>query len=102
MARRKPSPMKLNASTVTKIAKPGAKAIQGATSRYWDPVRSIEPQLGVGGWTPTPRNDRDASVTIAVATSSVAWTMIGAVTFGQTWRRTIAEDDAPETRAAAT
>ena len=35
---------------------------------------------------------------MAVATSSVAWTMIGAVTFGQMWRPTIASGDRRDPR----
>src|SRR5205085_9293220 len=88
--------------TVRKIATPGTKAIHDALSRYCDPVRSIERQLGVGGTTPTPRNESDASVTSAVATPSVACTMIGAVILRQIWRRMIVTGETPTTRAAAT
>src|SRR5437870_4568447 len=57
---------------------------------------------GVGGCTPTPRKESPASVRIDEAISRVAWTMIGAVTFGQMWRNTIRAGLMPSTRAADT
>ncbi len=48
-ASRSPSPSRLNASTVTKIASPGNTAIQGACVRNRCAMFSIDPQLGAGG-----------------------------------------------------
>ena len=47
----------------------------------WAPAIML-PQEGVGGWMPWPRNETYASSRMALATSSVAATMIGAVVFG--------------------
>ena len=41
-----------------KMAPPGNSESQGARPRYSYPLRSIEPQAGVGGCTPMPRNYR--------------------------------------------
>ncbi len=60
------------------------------------------PQLGVGGWMPKPRNDSVLSTRIASATTSVAFTMIGPMQFGSTWRTMMRVFDAPIARAAST
>ena len=60
------------------------------------------PQLGVGGTTPTPRNDRVASNTIALGTSKVAITMTVAMTFGRISTNMIRSGLDPTARAAST
>src|SRR5258708_39629930 len=63
-ASRRQSPMKLILITQIAIAKPGGSHNQGAFSRIVGEVASLImfPQLGVGAWTPRPRNDRLVSV----------------------------------------
>src|SRR6185436_20645888 len=58
---RSPSPTRLKASTMTKIAAPGNTAIHHA--RVTKPCESkiIRPSDGSGGWMPSPRNDNAAS-----------------------------------------
>src|SRR5687767_16037300 len=60
-----------------------------------------QPQLGVGGWVPRPRNDRVASTMIEVAMPSVVVTMIGARQFGSTWRNRIIGLRTPRARHAS-
>src|SRR3954466_1304358 len=60
------------------------------------------PQVGVGIGTPSPRNDRVASNTIAVGISSVAYTMIAATRFGITSMTMILKSLAPRDLAAST
>src|SRR5256885_12514445 len=49
----------------------------------------MRPHAGLGGGTPTPRNDSDASVTMTTPSMSVASTMAELSTFGRMWRRMI-------------
>jgi hypothetical protein len=60
------------------------------------------PQLGAGGCWPRPRNDRLASAMIAAAVASVACTISGGSTFGNTWRNAIRQCELPTARAAST
>ena len=62
----------------------------------------IWPQLGVGGWTPTPRNDSAASNRIAAGRNVVANTMIGAVKFGNNSLTMIRKFEAPSDLDAST
>src|SRR5262249_25549736 len=57
----------LSDSTDNVITMPGNRPYQGAWWRNERPVLSIEPQEGVGGWVPSPRNDSAASSSIATA-----------------------------------
>ena len=66
-ASRRPSPTRLNDSTVRKIASPGQIAIQGALVRKRCAELSIEPHEGAGGCWPRPRNESAASAMIAAA-----------------------------------
>src|SRR6266498_1285749 len=59
------------------------------------------PQLGVGGTTPTPRNDSVASKTMALGTSRVAITITGASTFGRMSTNMIRNGLDPIARAAS-
>src|SRR5207247_9916359 len=52
---RRPSPIRLNASTVSMMARPGNTEIQGAVSRYVRPALSMLPHDGVGGCADSPR-----------------------------------------------
>jgi hypothetical protein len=60
------------------------------------------PQLGIGALTPTPRNDRVASNTIAVGISSEARTVICAIRLGSRSTNMIRSRPAPSERAAST
>src|SRR5438552_18328273 len=48
-------------------------------------LESIKPHDGVGGCVPTPRNDKVASIKIALPSQIEAMTRIGAVTLGRMW-----------------
>src|SRR5215471_12153761 len=63
-ASRKPSPKRLNPSTVTKIATPGKVATHHAEARNCRPSTIMLPQLGSGGWAPSPRYDSPDSMRI--------------------------------------
>ena len=58
-------------------ASPGSTAKLARRSRYSLPVRSISPQLGVGGGMPTPRNASAASSRIATEDSTTICVRIG-------------------------
>src|SRR5215218_499114 len=60
-ASRSPSPSRLNASTVSSSAAPGKTMYHHCVSKLSEASAIIQPQLAVGGETPTPRNERDAS-----------------------------------------
>ena len=62
---------------------PGHIVIHGAWLRKFFAVFSMEPQDGAGACWPRPRKERLASAMMAVATVSVACTMMGAKTFGR-------------------
>src|SRR5215470_15844712 len=82
-ASRKPSPKRLKASTVRKIAIPGKRQIHGLISRIIRPAFRSQPQLGVGGCVPSPRKLSEASAMIDVPTLSVDVTMMGAMQLGR-------------------
>src|ERR1700754_5062335 len=63
---------------------------------------SMPPQVGVGGGTPRPRNDRLDSANITVPTRVVNNTMIGGMMFGRMWRHRMRLVDAPIDCAACT
>src|SRR5205085_10820501 len=85
-ASRSPSPTKLTASTVRKMARPGNTVSHHQSSTVpIEPDRRF-PQLGVGGGMPNPRNDSVVSTRIASATTRVAFTMIGPRQLGTMWR----------------
>src|SRR5207253_24988 len=66
------APRRLKPSTETTIARPGMVATWGATRRTSRPVDTMRPHEGVGGCTPSPRNDSAASTRTAFAMKSVA------------------------------
>src|SRR5699024_9095146 len=77
----RPSPIRLMASTVNKIAMPGQKLSHHASRIMVRPAPIMKPQL-IMLRSPRPRNDSAASVRIAVATMKVAETIIGAMALG--------------------
>src|SRR5262249_55530090 len=81
---RRPSPKRLNATIVRPSAVPGTRSGHGERNTCWRASRIISPQSAVGGWTPSPRNDRLAPARIANPTRIVASTTTGASTFGST------------------
>src|SRR5262249_12010476 len=101
-ASRRPSPNRLKPNTVTKMARPGKSESQGlAWMKAMLALRS-QPQLGVGGWVPSPRKLSVASTMIDVAMPSVVVTMIGARQLGSTWRKRIEGSRTPSARHAST
>ena len=99
---RTPSPRTVSASTVTKSAPAGSSRYCGAAWYQTSAAVSICPQEGVGGLTPTPRNERAASTVMFVGTSSDAYVMTGAASAGSSSRRAICQARQPLSRAAAT
>src|SRR3981081_2554796 len=71
---RSPSPKRLMPSTSTNSTTPGVMITHGLKNMYSLASAIISPQLGKGGGTPRPRNDKAASSRIASAISSVATT----------------------------
>ena len=62
----------------------------------------IVPQLALGGWTPTPRNESAASVRIVVAIMSGRSTMTTEMTLGRISEKISRRLDAPWAIAAST
>ena len=62
---------------------------------------TIDPQLGVGGLMPNPRNARPEATTSATAATNVAWTTIGPQRRGTTCRLMMRRCGRPTTRAAS-
>ena len=60
------------------------------------------PHVGVGGWTPNPRNDSEDSARMAAATARVTTTVIGPRQFGRTWDMIILRFEDPDALAAST
>ena len=83
------------------MAMPGNSEIQGLDWMNATLAFRSQPQLGVGGCVPSPRNDRVASTMIDVAMPSVVVTMIGARQFGRTWRSKIRGSRTPTARHAS-
>src|SRR5436309_12541411 len=82
-ASRSVSPKRLKPKTARLLARPGKIASHGACSMKARPVLdSIKPHDGVGDWVPTPRQESDASIRIALPSQTEAMTRIGAVTIG--------------------
>ena len=62
----------------------------------------MSPQAGLGGGTPTPKKDSEASVTMTTPSMSVASTMLEFSTLGRMWRRMIVHFEQPATTASRT
>ena len=99
---RTPSPRRLNASTVSVMARPGNIMSQGARNSSLRPRPSMSPHSAAGGCTPKPRKPRAAASRMAVEMPSVARTMMDGSTLGSTCLNTILKLESPMTRAAAT
>src|SRR5690606_40090728 len=82
-ASRNPSPIRLMASTVTRMASPGKVTTHQARWMNSRASASIVPHSGVGGWTPMPRKPRAAASRIAAEKARVAWTISGARQLGR-------------------
>src|SRR5919112_722718 len=76
-ASRRPSPMRLVASTVAKRKDPAKTEIHQACCSLGWPLLTMLPHVGVRGGTPAPRKDSDASERIANATTNVPCTING-------------------------
>ncbi len=102
-AARRPSPTKLTASTVRKIARPGNTVSHHVVLDRADRVRRAGcPSSAWAAGCRTRGTTACVSTRIASATTSVAFTMIGPAQFGTTWRTMIRVFDAPIARAAST
>ena len=74
----------LKPKTASDRATAGQMASQGARYMWSSPASdSMPPQVGCGGGTPSPRNDRLASVRITVESPVVATTMMVGSTLGR-------------------
>src|SRR2546429_1247931 len=74
---RRPSPNKLKARTVTKIAAPAERTVHGSVSRNRSYDSTIVPHSGTSNGTPMPTNEIVENVTITVPMSSVEYTRSG-------------------------
>ena len=83
MASRMPSPSMLSARIVIVMAMPGGMIISGPWKRLSNAMRSIEPQLAVGGCTPRPRKLRPASASRQSESMIDSMTSSGERTFGK-------------------
>src|SRR5207249_4575768 len=101
MASRKVSPTRLKASEVSRIAAPGNATSHGASRKYDWLSLIVPPQLGVGGRTPTPRNDSDASNITVVDTPSVPHTSRIGSRCGNRCFQKIRQVGTPSARAAS-
>src|SRR5262245_159885 len=72
-----PSPTSVQLTTTTANITPGAAATHGALTSVSRPEAIMLPQDGVGGWTPSPKNDNPASISIAFPTPRAAVTTTG-------------------------
>src|SRR5262249_18988609 len=82
---RRPSPIKLNAKTVSAIANLGKISACGAACSV-DKSRAssiITPQEGAGAGTRSPRKESEASDKTAPAMPKLAWTIKGGIAFGK-------------------
>ncbi|MNW07345.1 hypothetical protein D3C71_2039300 [compost metagenome] len=83
----------INIARLGKIATCGAITISARASL------SIAPHSGVGGWAPSPRNDRLAAVMIEVPMRRVKYTTIDEIVPGKICRMMMVQSDAPMLRA---
>src|SRR5690606_29924334 len=94
-ASRRLSPNTLKASVTRKSAAPGKTRYIGLVRTHSTASLIVRPHDGVGGVTPTPRNDSTASVAIIAGMMiEIMMTIVGP-TFGSTWPSTIRHDGAP-------
>ena len=81
-ASRSPSPSRLKASTVKKIARLGNSATCGAFTMSARASFSIAPHSGLGGCAPRPMNDSAAAVRMEVPMRSEAYTITAGIVPG--------------------
>src|SRR5581483_8673686 len=84
------------------MAAPAETEYHGVCVRYLRPKSSMDPQEGVGGCTPRPRNDSAASVRIALANATEHCTRIGESVLGSSTRSIRCALVAPAAREAST
>jgi hypothetical protein len=94
--------MRLKASTVIRIARPGKVTTHQARRMNSRASASMAPHSGVGGWAPTPRKPSAAASSTAEEKPSVAWTISGGMQFGSTVISISRKMPAPLTRLAVT
>src|SRR5690606_6900046 len=99
---RNASPTSCSERTEKTIASPGKIISHGALFIYSRPEASIVPQVGISAETPTPKNDRLASASIAEAKTNVACTRIGERRLRRIWRDKICQVGNPSDIAAST
>src|SRR5262245_15457865 len=97
----RPSPTRLIASTVSRMATPGTVTSHQASRRKARPAPIWKPQLIRSG-APRPRKDSADSIRIALATSNEPVTISGDKAFGSTWPTRIGMSRWPATMAACT
>ena len=81
-ASRSASPRRLKLIKAKKMKSPGKKTCSGAMKMLVAALVNRFPQLGVGGWMPSPRKLSVVSARMAAPASRVAATMSGAREFG--------------------
>src|SRR3990170_1762010 len=97
------SAMRLIATMQLAIARAGNKVGHHFPATMFEYSSLIlRPQSGDGGWIPTPRNDRVATVKIAYPKRTVNSTTIGPRTFGKISRAMMNGPDSPRSLAAVT
>ncbi len=96
-----PSPTRFTAITVIATATPGMNERYGAERSTPRPSAIIAPQVATFG-SPMPRNDRAASIRIALATITEASVTVGGSALGSTSRNAIATGCMPSARYAST
>src|SRR5207253_3202930 len=85
-ASRRPSPIKLMASTTSRMAIPGNVTTHQALRMNSRASASIVPHSGVGGCAPMPRKPSAAAFRMASEKDNAACTISGAVTLGSMTR----------------
>ena len=78
-----------------RIAKPENIAGHGFKNKKFLPSESDKPREGIGGCAPNPRNESEASTSIAAESNKLDWTNITDIKFGKTWKKIILKSDAP-------
>src|SRR3546814_7515583 len=101
-ASRRPSPIRLMARTVMRIARPGKVTTHHARRMNSRASASIVPHSGAGGWAPMPRKPSAAASRMEFEKERVAWTMSGAVQFGRIVLNIRRRGPAPASRDAVT
>jgi hypothetical protein len=91
----------LNAITTVRIARPG-KTPSHQESKFWIAAATIEPHSAVGGFAPSPRNDRPESSSVAVPMSRLARINTGPVTIGTMSVPSDRSGENPSSRSAST